>query len=291
MDIRENNQWIAIILSLLGFLASIVGFGAILWVLQDQAVEITLPILLVTSIVSLLAALSAMVAVFTTLRLSNREYALGLPQGTVRAVIAISLILIFMTTSIFLSGRLQETTVVSKNFPEEQLQNFQERIVSMEVKTDSAGNKIYEVTLIQEVNQATIDFAKQILTTISALVIALVGFYFGSRAASQRQEEHHTDIPFISSIDPNEAVQGETVSVTIYGRNFHAPREIKLIHERQEITAANKDLTWNSTTIRCTFVIPHDAKAQTWDLIVVNENGREDREGDIFNIIPTNDLS
>jgi hypothetical protein len=291
MDIRENNQWIAIILSLLGFLASIVGFGAIIWILKDQAVEITLPILLVASIVSLLAALSAMVAVFTTLRLSNREYALGLPQGTVRAVIAISLILIFMTTSTFLSGRLQETIMVSKNFPKEQLENFQERIISIEAKLADNGNEIYEVTLTKPVNDATIDFAKQILTTIGTLVVAIAGFYFGTRAVSPPQEEFHSSTPFISNIKPNEGRQGDTVSVTIYGRNFYAPREIKLIHERQEITAANKDMTWNSTTIRCAFAIPHDAKTEAWDLIVVNENGREDRESDTFNILPSDELS
>lgn len=73
MDIRENN-WLAITSSLLGFLSSILGFAIIIWIVDKQTPEVSLPILLVTSIVALLAALSSMVAVFNSLLgLTNPE--------------------------------------------------------------------------------------------------------------------------------------------------------------------------------------------------------------------------
>jgi hypothetical protein len=284
MDIRENN-WLAITLSLLGFLSSILGFAIIIWIVDKQTPEVSLPILLVTSIVALLAALSSMVAVFNSLRLTNPEYALGLPEGTVRAVIALSLILIFMTTSTFLSGQLKGPTMVSKNFPLEQLENFKDRVVSIETRMEN-NQKVYDVQLLGEINAASIDFAKQILTTIGTLVVAVAGFYFGSKASGNAQVEHFPLLPFISSIDPEEGKQGETISITIYGRDFYAPREIKLIRGKQEIIAPPKNMTWSATLIRCTFAIPHDAQTDAWDVIVVNESGREARGNDAFTVLP-----
>ncbi len=283
MDIRENN-WLAITLSLLGFLSSILGFAIIIWIVDKQTPEISLPILLVTSIVALLAALSSMVAVFNSLRLTNPEYALGLPEGTVRAVIALSLILIFMTTSTFLSGQLKGPTILSKNFPQEQLENFKDRVISVE-KREENNQTVYDVQLLGEINAASIDFAKQILTTIGTLVVAVAGFYFGSRASGNIQVERFPLLPFISSIEPEEGNQGETISMTIYGRDFYAPREIKLIRGKQEIIAPPRDMTWSATIIRCAFAIPHDAQTDAWDVIVVNENGREARENDAFTVL------
>lgn len=284
MDIRENS-WLAIVLSLLGFLASILGFAIIVWIVEEQSPEVSLPILLVASIVALLAALSSMVAVFTSLRLANPDFALGLPEGTVRAVIALSLILIFMTTSTFLSGQLRGPTVLSKNFPIKQLETFKERVLSIEERTEN-NQTVYDVKLLSEANAASIDFAKQILTTIGTLVVAVAGFYFGARAAAVSREERLPLLPFISSIDPEEGKQGETISIAIYGRDFYAPREIKMIRGKQEIVAPGKDMTWSATTIRCTFTIPHDAKTDAWDIIVVNENGREARGNDAFTVLP-----
>lgn len=189
-----------------------------------------------------------------------------------------------MTTSTFLSGQLKGPTRVSKNFPLEQLENFKARVISIETRMEN-NQKVYDVQLLGEINAASIDFAKQILTTIGTLTVAVAGFYFGSKASGNSQVEPFPLLPFISSIEPEEGEQGETISMTIYGRDFYAPREIKLIRGKQEIIASPKNMTWSATIIRCTFAIPHDAQTDAWDIIVVNENGREARENDAFTVL------
>lgn len=77
---------------------------------------------------------------YKTMGLSDLNYALGLPQGSVRAIIALSLILLFAITSNHLFNQI------------------------------GVGAKA--------------EFAKQLLTTISTLVVAIVGFYFGTRAVA-----------------------------------------------------------------------------------------------------------
>src|SRR3954454_9200915 len=59
----------------------------------DNAVR--LPFLVMIGVVALLGVLAAMAIAFKTMHLANQTQALGLPEGSVRAVIALSLILIF----------------------------------------------------------------------------------------------------------------------------------------------------------------------------------------------------
>lgn len=67
--------------------------------------EIQLPLLLSAGVVLLLMALSAVTVVFHHQQLTDPKEALGLPQGSVRAVIALTLILIFAISSIYLYSR------------------------------------------------------------------------------------------------------------------------------------------------------------------------------------------
>ena len=143
--------------------------------------EIALTILLLASLVALLAALWTGVAIFGALNLANRDHSLGLPPGSVRAVIALSLILIFAITSVFLFRQLQAPpTSKLSGITQEQLADIPgEEIISSE--PSEAGENLFDVERRLR-NDAAVDFAKQMLTTISTLVVAVSGFYFGTKA-------------------------------------------------------------------------------------------------------------
>jgi hypothetical protein len=99
--------------------------------------------LLIAGVGVFLVSLSAMTVVFWRLKLSDGRYALGLPDGSVRAVIALTLILMFAIMSIFLYLNVANTKNTEAN-----------------------------------------DLAKQLVTTLSTLVVALSSFYFGANTAA-----------------------------------------------------------------------------------------------------------
>ncbi len=99
MDTEKSNLFATGVFLFLGMLAIVALIGTVLmmgglWQGASSKSEIALPILLITGLISLLVAIASIVAVFKTLNLANRDFALGLLQGTVRAMIALSLILI-----------------------------------------------------------------------------------------------------------------------------------------------------------------------------------------------------
>jgi hypothetical protein len=77
----------------------------------DDAVK--LPLLVIAGLVSLIALLAVMAIAFKTVHLANQTQALGLPDGTVRAVIALSLILIFAVVTVYLFSDLSNGDNVS----------------------------------------------------------------------------------------------------------------------------------------------------------------------------------
>jgi hypothetical protein len=92
----------------LTFAVFVLGAGAVAgvaWVLDnytDVGNEVVLPILLVYGVLTLLVALAALVAILSYFGLSSEASALGLPEGSVQAVIALVLVLIFAITAVFL---------------------------------------------------------------------------------------------------------------------------------------------------------------------------------------------
>ena len=92
---------------ILTFVVFVIGAGAVAsvaWALDKYTEignEVVLPILLVYGVLTLLVALAALVGILSHFGLSTGEAALGLPEGSVQAVIALVLVLIFAITAIF----------------------------------------------------------------------------------------------------------------------------------------------------------------------------------------------
>jgi hypothetical protein len=100
----------------------------------------------------LLAIIAGIVAAFSALRLTNPKTALGLPEGSIRAIIALVLVLIFIVMAIYLI----ETVFIAP-------------------PTEDAENPAAEDAR----NAAT-----QLLATVGTLVAAVAAFYFGTGAVT-----------------------------------------------------------------------------------------------------------
>src|SRR5262245_31029793 len=77
--------------------------------------EVALPLLLVSGLIALVAALAILVGSFSIFGLSNPNAAFGVPEGTLQAVIAMMIIMIFAITSLYLNASLKETTYTSRS--------------------------------------------------------------------------------------------------------------------------------------------------------------------------------
>ena len=92
----------------------------------------------------LLSVISGIVAAFSALRLTNPKAALGLPEGSIRAIIALVLVLIFIVMAIYL----------------------------------------IESVFVGEANEDARNAGTQLLATVGTLVAAVAAFYFGTGAVT-----------------------------------------------------------------------------------------------------------
>jgi len=144
--------------------------------------EIVLPAVLLVGVVTLIAVLTMLVLVFSRLNLTSPTGALGLPDGTIQAVIALALILIFAIIGVYLhgvSGNGEQRTLTSLS--RAQL----DALPAGEIVSQRGIGGGRWTAVIEPLNEEQDDIAKQLLTTISTLVVAVAGFYFGAKSVRE----------------------------------------------------------------------------------------------------------
>jgi hypothetical protein len=146
-------------------------------------------VLLVAGLVAVMLLLYLGTIIMRTAGLTSEKEALGMPEGSIRALIAVSLILMFAIIGVtVLNAGVGGQETQSLNITAEELgrlENVQIIAISAVDPAASPGTERFNVTAIAELSEAGHDFGLQLLTTVSTLVVAVAGFYFGSRAVSQ----------------------------------------------------------------------------------------------------------
>jgi hypothetical protein len=174
---------------------------------------------------------------FNALQLSDPKQALGLPVGSIRAIIALMLIIIWVILSVY--------------------------IFTGSINLDSTKNA------------DSIRLAQQLYTTMSTLVVAIAAFYFGSASvrAAQSALAPAASQPAIDSVNPEGGTPGQSIlNFTITGKNFQSPVAVKLVKDSSE--AAGTGILSNDTTVQCAIQVPATAKiGEKWDVVVVNSDG------------------
>jgi hypothetical protein len=128
--------------------ASLIWLGARTNRFEDLRPAVALPLLLLVGLGSLLLLITVIVAVLDGFGLTDKRHAFGLPDGSMQAIIALSLILIFIISSLYLYNSLpQQVAKVDKDLA-----------------------------------QSRFELAQQLLTTVGTLAVAVAGFYFGTRS-------------------------------------------------------------------------------------------------------------
>lgn len=208
--------------------------------------EIFIGVLIVFGVGVLLVLLMIMTISFASLNLTDSKQALGLPEGSIRAMIALILLLVFIIMGIYLFNT-----------------------AGFEWTITDEGERFAQITDEGE------RLAQQLITTIGTLVVAVAGFYFGASAVSAAHGVTVPSLPLIRNIDPKEGKPGDELFLKILGKNFRLPKTVRLVRGSNEIVGTG--ILSSDTEIQCRIKIPSEAQANTtWDLIVVNEDGGED---------------
>lgn len=197
LNSTNGNKWffavVLIVIALASTLIIPVSLAVGLKGLVVRAPEIILPLVIIAGVVGLVAVLAAVAGAFSALDLSDKTKALSLPEGSVRAVLALSLVLLFAITAIFLFERTRIgdekeysriTESMLDQIPREEITSIQTVTANCPKGEDTCYNVTRKVPIYTE---DAIKLAQQILTTVATLVVAVAGFYFGTKSVAAAQ--------------------------------------------------------------------------------------------------------
>ena len=204
------KKYTIIIIFLLVYVILIVSL--ICWLFKDSNAKgnfdkLQSPAIIVVAIVISILTFTVSSAVFSAIGKSKDDQALGMPEGSVRALIALSLITLFfiLATQIYLKTS-QGVIASLPHMSEDQLKDISIKDILSKIKVDSMGvsydsvKKVYpkyvysyDVVVKQPVNAEASDMAKTIIAAFISLISAISGFYFGSASAKSAASSSGSD--------------------------------------------------------------------------------------------------
>jgi hypothetical protein len=149
--------------------------------------------------------------IYSVMGVEDPKQALGLPEGSVRALLAFSLVLIFVCLAAFLFGEVNKNNqpvegktltrvtdaqltdlktnfIVASELAKDQTTGkvIYEQVAGSDGKTptDDLKHPLYTATYYTKASKDAEDFAKQIFTTLATIFVSVVSFYFGSSVTS-----------------------------------------------------------------------------------------------------------
>ena len=253
--------------------------------------EIQIGLVVVFAIVVLLILLTAMAVVFSSLNSDNSKETLGLPDGSIRALIAFLLIMIFIIMSVYLFRTvavgevgvpLKDLTVleVTKLGGQIQISHIEPHL---NATNEPTGN--FDVFPIVAVTPGAEQLALQMITILGTLVTAVSAFYFGSATAARPQSGASEAPHKVDSITPSRAqATAGVVKTEIIGTGFAAGAHVKLRQKEFPDIDATDVTVVGALKITCTFNVSGRQPGQ-WDVVVINPDGHQAGKSGLFEIV------
>jgi hypothetical protein len=167
---------------------------------QSESPEASLSLVFVAAGVILILVMCTLTIVFRRLLLTDEQEPMGLPRGSVRAVIALLLIMLFFIAVIFLFNSTRNPTDTGdlrtlKGISPAQFEAIPTDLIQSSTQTGSTTNPLYDVDLLPTSGNSPTsdDIAKQLVTTLATLVTAVAAFYFGAGSVQSAYERPGDD--------------------------------------------------------------------------------------------------
>ena len=270
------------------FVLTVVTFGAMALLLyRDEKETEVLPLVAIGGVVVLITILTTVAMTFSALQLTDPAQPLGLPDGSIRAVIALSLVVLFAIFTIFLYrgvfvGGPKNTILLS----EAEMGEFFKRADHLreiratpamdktdKLLTNSEGKPLYEVNFREGETAASVDFAKHLVVLLGTLMTAVTSFYLGAGTATSAATGTARDPPpTVTDIDPTVhsiANDGTEIHLRVMGSNLNTITHVKIVRAGAQVIGRN--VASNPTSVTCD--IPVSAATtppggEAWDVVV-----------------------
>ena len=199
--------------------------------------ELTLPMLLLASIVLFFGGIAVLVNVYRSVGLQDSRYALGLPDGSVRAIIALILIFLFFVaiTFIYFSiARGQPNSTLRGLTPAQFAQIPPTDLISSTPVPATGKPTSYNVVIRGSASSAEQDIGKNLVVLLGTLITAVASFYFGSNSATYAARKG-AEIrvagtvpppPKVTGADPSGGPLGGGTSVVVSGSGFTGAKAV-----------------------------------------------------------------
>jgi hypothetical protein len=151
--------------------------------------------LLLFGVLTFFFGLGALIALLRALGLHDKDAALGMPPGSIRAFMALILIMLFFLMAVFLyldvarTGSDQRITNVNQKAYDQMLEAGQVVAASsflvFDPENPDADPEVRWDVLVRssrESSQVANDIARQLVTSLGTLIVAITAFYFGTNA-------------------------------------------------------------------------------------------------------------
>lgn len=249
--------------------------GGALYFLRASQISavVGLPMLSIGAVIVLVILLCSMSVVFASFDLQDKTQALALPEGSIRAVIALMLIVLFAILSIYLYGSLATGQMIHMGIVTEGTRaalasRFGELNVISAASSDGKG---FDIWLRDTTSQEGIDFAKQLLVLVGTLVTSIASFYFGSRTAIQANERATTKIepPALSGLSPTVYTRGAGAQdFSLQGSGLDRITGAKFNLNGKQIAATGVKAT--ATQVQFKLDVPEAQEAGVWSLALID---------------------
>jgi hypothetical protein len=250
---------------------SLLAVGA--WAMKAGKVDdsVRLPLLVIAGLVSLIALLAVMAIAFKTVHLANQTQALGLPDGTVRAVIALSLILIFAVVTVYLFSNLSDMS----------------ELAVAPTATVTTGTNAQTSTSLSPADArrqsklaSSQDFAKQLLIMLGTLITSITSFYFASSKTAEAPARPSPTTPSPSApkllyVEPPQVSREKLPAqeFTALGNGLLSVNAVTLRNKTVSVNVDSREVLSSETAVR--FRVPFDIGEGVWDLVVKTREGLE----------------
>jgi hypothetical protein len=257
--------------------------------------EVRLGILLGGVVSLVLLLLIAAGVLFTFVNLGDREQALGLPKGSVRALIAIFLVLMFSIVGIFVFRMMAQDEGGSGDFEGltlQEVETLRSDGGSIDIEPDDVeegAERTFSGSITEPLSEDARQLAFTLTTILGTLVTAVAAFYFGAQSVKASVEAMQpltgrgavTVAPQLTSINPPTGAAGAAVDVTLVGTDLGGVATVRLTRaspgvlgamQRPDVIEA-RDVTISATLIRCSFDIPAGAATGAWSVEALGSDG------------------
>lgn len=237
-----------------------------------------LPLLAIGGVILLILVLTIVSMVFSLLGLTNKDQAMGLPEGSIRSVIAISLIVLFAILAVFLyDGIKYGTEYRIENLPDAARLQFikdhpaAENIQSLAHKESPDSPPVYDL-IYSSATPTSDDFAKQLLVLLGTLMTAVTSFYLGAGTATAASSQAaSTSMPTVTGIDPithSIGKDGATIHLQVLGNNLNIITHAKIV--RGGIQRVGTNVRSNPTSVTCDIAVSQQTTPPDgpWDVVV-----------------------